>query len=244
MRDAFADLLLGGRCAGCDRPGRVLCSDCHAGLPHGGQLTRPDPAPAGLPVVLTAGEYADPLRRLVLAHKERQAFGLTVPLGEVLGAVVAEAVELLGCPGPTPVALVPVPSSASATRRRGHDPVLRIARVAARALPGGQRPVTVAPLLRIARPVADQAGLDAEARAVNLAGRMAVRSAPHRALARVSARAGAGIVVLLCDDVITTGATLAEAQRALRAVGVPAAGAVTLAATRKRTGAAEGPRVR
>lgn len=225
VRDAFSDLLLGGRCAGCGRPGRVLCPDCTEGLPRGGHPVRPDPAPPGLPPVLAAGEYADPLRRLVLAHKERQAFGLTAPLGRVLATVLE---DLLGAAGL--VALVPVPSAPAATRRRGHDPVLRMVRAAGRALAARHRTVTVARLLRVARPVADQAGLDAEARAANLAGRLAVRAGAQAALAR----SGRPVLVLLCDDVVTTGATLAEAQRALRAVGVPAAAAATLAATRKR----------
>ncbi|MFL6109212.1 MAG: ComF family protein [Marmoricola sp.] len=234
MRDAFSDLVLGGCCAGCGRPGRVLCPGCRDELPHGGNPVRPEPAPVGLPAVLAAGEYADPLRRLVLAHKERQAFGLTVPLGRVLASVLADVADLAAAPAATRLALVPVPSSPAATRARGHDPVLRTVRVAARTLAAEGRPVTVARLLRIAQPVADQAGLDAAARATNLAGRLAVRARAHRALARTTARGTAPVLVLLCDDVLTTGATLAEAQRALRAVGVPAAAAATLAATRRR----------
>ncbi|RNL78644.1 ComF family protein [Nocardioides marmorisolisilvae] len=235
MRDAFADLLLGGCCAGCGGAGRVLCRDCADRLPYGGHLTRPDPAPAGLPAVLAAGEYADPLRRLVLAHKERQAFGLTAPLGCVLASVLVDAADLLAAPREALLVLVPVPSAPAATRRRGHDPVLRMVRSAAGALAAAGRPVTVARMLRVVQPVADQAGLDAEARAANLAGRLGVGPRAHRALAARSAHAAAGVLVVLCDDVLTTGATLSEAHRALRAVGVPAAVAVTLAATRRRS---------
>jgi predicted amidophosphoribosyltransferase len=105
-------------------------------------------------------------------------------------------------------------------------------RVAARTLADGGQPASVARLLRIAAPVVDQAGLDAAARAANLSGHLAVGARGLRRLAR----AGSPIRVLLCDDVLTTGATLAEAQRALTAVGVPAAAAATLAATRRRFG--------
>ena len=234
MRDAFSDLLLGGRCAGCARPGRVLCPDCASALPRGGYAVRPDPAPPGLPPVLAAGEYAGLLRLLVLSHKERQALGLAGPLGAVLGAVLLDAVDALAPPSGTGLVLVPVPSTGAVTRRRGHDPVLRMARVAARTLSAAGRGTTVVRLLRIARPVTDQAGLDAAARAANLAGRLAVRPRVHRTLARGAAPDGRAVLVLLCDDVLTTGATLAEAQRALTAVGLPAAVAGTLVATRKR----------
>jgi len=236
VRDAFSDLLLGGRCAGCDRRGRVLCTACGALLPRSGHEVRPDPAPPGLLPVFAAGEYADPLRRLILAHKEQQAFGLAGPLGRLLGVVLGEVlaeVRLDPVPSPPAVVLVPLPSAAAATRRRGHDPVLRMTRTAARALTGQGWSAAVARLLRHNGPVADQAGLDVAARAANLSGRLAVSGRAHRELARAVESSGQALV-LLCDDVVTTGATLAEAHRALTAVGVPATAAATLPATRRR----------
>jgi len=230
VRDAFSDLVLGGRCAGCGRPGRVLCSTCSAALPQSGHGVRPDPSPSGLPPVFSAGDYADPLRRLILTHKEHQAFALADPLGLVLASVLAGAVDQVAPGIRAPLVLVPVPSAPSATRTRGHDPVLRMTRVAARALTAHGRHAQVARLLRIAQPVADQAGLGAAARTVNLSGHLAVRARGQRALAR----GGAPVLLVLCDDVLTTGATLAEAQRALSAVGLPAAVAATVAATRRR----------
>jgi predicted amidophosphoribosyltransferase len=172
---------------------------------------------------MAAGEYAGALRALVVAHKERQALALARPLGEVLACVVRDLAATVAVPG-APVVLVPVPSRPAVVRRRGHDPMLRTARVAAARL---RRTGTSASVRRLLVPgghVEDQAGLGAEARAANLAGAFRARR-----------RRPAGLV-LIVDDVITTGATTREAQRALEAAGHRVAGVATVAATRRRIG--------
>jgi predicted amidophosphoribosyltransferase len=85
-------------------------------------------------------------------------------------------------------------------------------------------------LLEVRGPVLDQAGLDARQRAANLAGSMAVR---RRVLHRL-ARSEVPVSVVVCDDVLTTGATAREAQRALEESGLPVRAVVTVAATRRR----------
>lgn len=80
--------------------------------------------------------------------------------------------------------------------------------------------------LRHARRVDDQARLDSAARAANLAGAFAVRAGDAAYLR--------GRPVLLVDDVVTTGATLAEGARAARAVGAHVLGAAVVAATSRR----------
>jgi predicted amidophosphoribosyltransferase len=102
--------------------------------------------------------------------------------------------------------------------------MLRMARVAAARLRASGRAAAVLPALTHRRKVADQAGLGRGARAENLDGALAVRASTARLL-------GERPVVLL-DDVMTSGATLAEAARALRAAGNAPVGAAVLAATR------------
>src|SRR5207302_10833979 len=121
------------------------------------------------------------------------------------------------CRSPGPV-LVPVPSARATVRRRGGDHVLRLARAAASPL--GARVVSP---LRITRAVRDSAGLGASERFANLGGAMsaAAPAAPETA-------------VVVVDDIVTSGATLAEAVRALRASGWLVTGAAVVAATPRR----------
>lgn len=201
------DLVLPRTCAGCRAPGSLLCRLCLRHLAAAQpRRAQPDPQPAGFPRTAAAGAYDDVVRGLLLAYKERGRLRLADPLG----ALLAGAVRLLDA---GPVVLVPVPSSRAAVRARGHDHALRLARAAA--AQGGWR---AAALLRPARAVADQAGLSSQERAVNLAGALAVRGSLE------------GLPVLVVDDVVTTGATLVEAARALRAGGARVRGAAVVAA--------------
>lgn len=225
LLDAAADLLLGGACVGCARAGRVLCPDCRAALPGAASAAWPSPTPDGLAPPYATGAYGDALRAMVLGHKEHRLLALGRPLGDLLAvsvaAVTAEVAD-------APLLLVPVPSRPAAVRARGHDPTLTMARRAARLLRADGREAGAARLLRTRPGVADQAGLDAGERHANLDGSMAARPAAVRRLS------GRRAHVVVCDDVITTGATAREAQRALEAAGVPVLGIAAVAATVRR----------
>jgi len=222
MWDAWRDLFLGSTCVGCGLPGPPLCRCCTAGLPDGGRLSWPSPPPDGLAPPMAAGAYDGTLKALVNGHKEQQLFALARPLGHVLATVVRD-LRLEVAPG-LPVVLVPVPSRPAVVRRRGHDPLLRVARVATARLRSWGVPASVRCLLATRRVVRDQATLNAEERASNLANSLACRA---------SARPCPDDALVVVDDVLTTGATAREAQRALEAAGFSVHGIATVAATRR-----------
>lgn len=220
----LVDLVLPVRCAGCDAGGTALCPDCTAPLLAAAHPHLPDPAPSGLPHVWSVAAYAGPVRAALVAHKEHGRSALGDPLGEAL------ARSVLAVAGPVrpgrQLALVPAPSRPAAVRERGQDPTLRLARRAAARLRARGVPLTLLPVLRVRPGLRDQAGLSAPERAANLGG-------AHRVPARFVPLV-AGRDVVLVDDVVTTGVTLAEAARALRAAGAVVLGAATVAATQRR----------
>ncbi|MFJ3673432.1 ComF family protein [Streptomyces sp. NPDC090106] len=230
----LAELVLPAECGGCGRPRTVLCPGCRAVL-AGTAVSRVRPVrePAGLPAVYAAARYGEAVRAVLLAHKERGALALSAPLGEALAASVRAGLRdsrpegredarsegreasqraVQGSAGLSEgraVLLVPVPSARAAVAARGHDPARRIALAAAGELRRTGIPARVLAVLRQRRAVADQAGLNSRERLANLAGALAVVPGGDRLLLE-------GPVVLV-DDLMTTGASLAEAARAVRA---------------------------
>lgn len=218
----LADLVLPVDCVGCGRPGRALCPDCTTLL-----LARPRTRTvSGVGVVISGLQYDGVARAAVLAFKNAGRTDLAGPLARALGAAAREALDPSAAPRarplvdpflpaslrglPQPVALVPMPRTRRSAVERGYDPVTVLLRRA-------RLPATR--LLSLQRQASDQAALTRAARLVNAAGSMRAASAT------------AGARVVLVDDVVTTGATLAEAARALRQAGGTVLGAITLAST-------------
>ncbi|WP_208814466.1 ComF family protein [Micromonospora echinofusca] len=221
--------MLPAACAGC-RAERVTlrygfcpsCADVVQQIRPG--PVRPDPAPPGLPPCFALGPYAGVLREALLSYKERGRHGLARPLGALLAEVVATAVGT-----PRPVLLVPVPTTAQAVRARHGDHLRRLCGYAADRLTRAGWPVAVARPLR-ALPRADSTTLDQAGRAA--AALAAFRLRPGRLPALT--RAGHGRTVVLLDDIVTTGATLAAVSGTLAAVGSRVDVAAVLAATERR----------
>ncbi len=222
---ALLDLVLPVTCAGCGAEATVWCRACADSLHRAPRPAVLDPRPAGLPPTWAVAGYEGAVRAALLAHKEHGVRALAGPLGAALAASVRAA----GAAGSRrAVVLVPAPSRPAAVRARGRDPTRALAEVAAAVLRSEGVEASVVAALRMSGRARDQAGLGAAARAANLAG--AVRAVPARCAALVGRR------VLLVDDVLTTGATLAESARALAAAGAPARAAAVVAATPRRAG--------
>ena len=172
--------------------------------------------PAGLVTPWTAADYAGAARALVLGHKEHAMHGLRGPLAGAAGRA--------RCARPSSDAGPRVRSCWCRCRRgrptvraRGHDPTWTITRRAARLLRRGGVRRRRACGCCAAGPGGRPGGLDAAARAANLAGSMCC---PYRRRCGGCARAAPRALVVVCDDVLTTGATAREAQRALEAGGL------------------------
>ena len=216
---ALAETFWPTRCAVCDEPGEVLCARCRRDLPYldwwracprcGAPFGRVQCTECNAVMMAARGLDAPPFDGCASATVFDDASGRVVrtwkDAGERrLGAVMAEVMAQALPPewARRCCAVVPIPATARAVRRRGFDHGLELAQGVSVLL---ERPA--AELL--ARPRAiDQRKLSGEQRIENMEGRF--RALP-----------GADVphVVLLVDDVFTTGATLFSAVGALRAAG-------------------------
>ena len=211
---ALADLLTGASCPGCGSVAWRICPDCERVL----SAALPRRVAVGLDVpVFATSDYQGVVRDCLVSYKERHARHLSQTLGRMLARAVAAAAQ--GVDG-LPLVLTPLPSVPATVRNRGDDVVARLARTAVAQLRAIGVPARMDAALRHSRTVADQSGLSVAQRSANLAGSLMAR--PRGV--------GSRIVV---DDVITTGASAAEAVRALRSAGASVGGVAVIAATPK-----------
>jgi predicted amidophosphoribosyltransferase len=210
------DLILPLQCGGCGAPSTRWCDACALELsvpadkPH---VVNPRVDPQ-VPV-FALGRYAGARRQAILAMKEHGRGDLVAPLSWAL-AVGVHRLLVWGMVE-TPLTIVPAPTRRSAARRRGGDPVTRMARMAVTAI-AGRRDITVVQALRMKALTRDSVGLGTAARERNIAGRVLLRGARPRT------------EVVLVDDIVTTGATARESVKILHAAGVRVAAVLAIAA--------------
>lgn len=172
--------------------------------------------------------YALPYRPiggpLVLAYKERGDRSLGEPLGRILGEAIAAAAAESN--GPAAVTVVPIPGH---TRpRRGFDALGALTRAACRDLLKHGLNAEAVPLLHHRHDHAPQKGLRRTERWAAVRRSMQV---DERAMDRLGPAP-----MIVVDDVVTTGATLLEAVRALTTSGLatPVTAAITHRARAQR----------
>ncbi|MFE7406886.1 ComF family protein [Isoptericola sp. NPDC057559] len=219
-------------CPGCGALDVLWCAGCAALLDGPAsrvegaapRLDRLDGVPP-LPVWALAA-YTGPVRELVVAWKDRGRVDLDRLVAPRVRAAARDAAPAVraACRGRR-LLVVGAPSTGASRRSRGRDHVRALTRAVAAGLRDAGVPADVVPALVRRGRGRDQVGLGARARARNLTGSVAVRRGV------VESPDGGPAAVLLVDDVLTTGSTLAAAERALEGVGADVVGALVVAAT-------------
>lgn len=176
-----------------DRP---VCPQCRRFLPIGSSSCETGHDPGDPAVVHAVGGFDDAFGVMVHALKYDGYRDLARPLGQLLA-------DRIG--GIAISTVVAVPTSPKKKRKRGYGHAEEIADACAEAL----GIVRTTDALQFTRSVADQTKLNARQRKANLKGAFAVRDG----------LSFEGRDVLVIDDVMTTGATMTEAGRALKAAG-------------------------
>lgn len=223
---SFLDILAPPICDACDRPLRDcnerLCSDCWAEFrklisieycrtcgdlrgPHlliAGQCANcrlKKPGHLRFDAFACVGRYDGPMRELILRIKHR--FTLDHLLGQWLGARLQNAAF-----SDSIDYWIPVPSHWFRRLRRGFQPTRLLAETATKQLVGELKPI-----LKMRRHVPEfhRYRISATARRMAIKGAFKVSRGVELS----------GKCVCLIDDVMTTGATLAEAAKTLRTAG-------------------------
>jgi ComF family protein len=210
------DLALPATCVGCRREGSPLCGECRTWL-----MTRaenppglPIGIPADLPPPLLQLEWCAPFTGVARRAIHELKYGGERRLARPLGEAVAARWRRGGAGGDL---LVSVPASPNRIRERGYDHAALIAAVA-----GGSLRLPVVLALARAHDTTAQHALGRTGRQANVGGAFRVRDPA----------AVRGHWVVLVDDVVTTGATLAGCAATLLEAGARAVSAVTVARER------------
>jgi hypothetical protein len=195
----LSQLIFPGRCFGCRVLGPSICSACRSDWHPHYYKTKFDTL-----TVHSALLYTPTASKIILAAKESGLKGADELLIDAITHVLSKVI-----PNNTLYRLVPVPSSKPSQRRRGRSFVVDLVSQISQ-----RTGIPMIDCLQLSRRVQDQSGLHRDERAINLAGAFSLTSQARGEL-------------ILVDDVVTTGATLREAARAVNSQGFQAVGSVT-----------------
>jgi ComF family protein len=210
LLEEFLNLLLPSKCVLCAKAGSCLCEECVAGL----NLVPRKVSRIGL-AGFASCEYGAETAKLISEFKESNQTSIAKTFANSMVLALKEF-DLENA------VLIPMPSKRETFSKRGFEPAALIARAISKKFAKDiNLLLPVKNLLSYRRQVSDQAALSGEARRKNLVGNMVVEKR----------RESSAFRAILIDDVVTTGATLTEAKRALGEIGVEVLGFVTFAET-------------
>ncbi len=202
LQGSIREILYPSRCLGCRVLNKGLCSKCLLQW----KFSNIESTVEGVRVYSSL-RYNSVASHILLAAKEdgiREA-------DELLVAALNNSLRNLLNAGISGSVLVPIPSAAHANRKRGRRFMHEIG-----VMVGEAESLPVWGLIEHQRKVADQTQLNPAQRERNVSGAMRIRG---------TGKWGRGIILL--DDLVTTGATLSEAVKTMKAQGTPVAGAIT-----------------
>ena len=223
LASRLLDAALPARCPGCGAEGPPICTTCATGLDARLEL----PAgiaiglPSDVPPPLLQLEWCAPFSGVVRTALHELKYSGEQRLAEPLGAAIARRWKRVGAGGDV---LVPVPVHADRRRRRGYDQAELLARAAAAAMN-----VPCAAVLERSRATIAQFDLDRSERATNVAGAFRLKTA---GMTRQDPLPLAGGWIVLVDDVVTTGASLAACAAPLLEADAMGVSAITVARER------------
>ena len=208
---SLAELVFPSRCIGCSQLGISICSICrkswHPHIYHRSIKVLDKSYP-----VISAIEYSPIASRVLLRAKEANQVAADQLLEKAITHSLRYFRKNYGSGD-----LVAIPSRRSATRKRGRDFMQEITQSVAKI-----ETLRSIEILQHQRAVRDQSKLNSHQRTLNIAGAFSTTCN----LAKLAGSGNIGPLIIV-DDLVTTGATLAEAIRALRAAGFSVIGAVT-----------------
>ena len=204
-------LLFPTRCFGCRDLGYLICSNCRKlWNPHIYRSTIVDLA------VYSAVPYSPVAKNILLAAKEQSIKSAD----QLVRSAMAASLQVLFQKYPNS-ALVPIPSAPASNRRRGRDFINEMAIFVAKDMGVG-----VLPLLEQQRLVRDQSKLNIASRRENLAMALSIKPQLRGNYSSES--------VVILDDLVTTGSTINEANRALTKAGFKVQAAATACVALRR----------
>ena len=205
------EIIFPSRCIACSTLGLSLCFACQMIWSHESYFQKLTSEHGKKLLVSSSVFYSPTARRILLAAKESHIHQAEKLIIKALDVAFNDFVSLQA--NHPVLGFIPIPSRPAANRLRGRDFLQEVTAALAR-----KYQLPVLPILGYSRNVKDQSRLNSKERWNNLVGSLVVKT-------DIAIQATQGLLII--DDLVTTGATLLAAEKALNQAGITPLGAVT-----------------